>query len=49
MTAIKQDRLRDLIASIIIEQATCERSGENWGNEKLEELDKIFPAKRMRV
>jgi hypothetical protein len=43
MTYKEKQKLRDLIASIIIEQASCERSGEAWGRQKLEALDSIFP------
>jgi len=38
----KFGKLKELIASIIIEQATCERSGHAWGEEKLDELDVVI-------
>jgi hypothetical protein len=41
---MNEQKLRDVIASLIIEQATCERSGERWGEDMLKELDKALPV-----
>jgi len=43
--SIDTDKLRRVLASIIIEQSSCERSGEQWGQDTLVELYKAIPER----
>ena len=45
---MEEHKLRDVIAQLIIEQATCERSGEQWGKDMLRKLDKAIPEQRSK-